>query len=359
MARKYNFCAGPAALPEPVLEQARAELADWHDRGLSVMEMSHRSAEFVAIAREAERDFRALLDIPDDYAVLFLQGGASQQFAAIPLNLLPADGVADYVNTGQWSTKAIKEAKRFGKVNVAASSESTNFSSIPPFESWKLSTNAAYLHYTPNETIGGVEYFWVPKVEAPLVVDLSSTILSRPINVRDYGLIYAGAQKNIGPAGLTIVIVRRDLLGRASAACPAMLDYKVAADNDSMYNTPPTFAWYLAGLVFKWLRQQGGLNAIEKVNRRKAQKLYGYIDASGFYRNPVEVVSRSLMNVPFVLADDKLDQLFLDGADEAGLLNLAGHRSVGGMRASLYNAVPEAAVDALIDYMKDFAKQHG
>ncbi len=359
MARKYNFCAGPAALPEPVLEQARAELADWHDRGLSIMEMSHRSAEFVAVAREAERDLRALLDIPDDYAVLFLQGGASQQFAAVPLNLLPADGVADYVNTGQWSSKAIKEGKRFGKVNVAASSESTNFSTIPPFESWQLSKNAAYLHYTPNETIGGVEYFWVPKVEAPLVVDMSSTILSRPIDVRDFGLIYAGAQKNIGPAGLTIVIVRRDLLGRAAPACPTMLDYKVAADNDSMYNTPPTFSWYLAGLVFKWLRQQGGLTAIEKINRRKAQKLYAYIDGSGFYRNPVEVASRSLMNVPFVLADDKLDQPFLDGAEEAGLLNLAGHRSVGGMRASLYNAVPEAAVEALIDYMKDFAQQHG
>ena len=359
MARKYNFCAGPAALPEPVLEQARDELADWHDRGLSIMEMSHRSAEFVAVAREAERDFRALLDIPDDYAVLFLQGGASQQFASVPLNLLPADGVADYVNTGQWSTKAIKEAKRFGKVNVAATSEPTNFSTIPPFESWQLSKGAAYLHYTPNETIGGVEYFWTPKVEAPLVADLSSTILSRPLNVRDYGLIYAGAQKNIGPAGLTIVVVRRDLLGRASPACPTMLDYKVAADNDSMYNTPPTFGWYLAGLVFKWLRQQGGLPTIEKINRRKAEKLYGYIDASGFYRNPVEVASRSLMNVPFVLPDAKLDQPFLDGADEAGLLNLAGHRSVGGMRASLYNAVPEAAVDALIDYMKDFASRHG
>ena len=359
MARKYNFCAGPAALPESVLDQARAELADWHDRGLSIMEMSHRSAEFVAVAGEAERDFRALLDIPDDYAVLFLQGGASQQFAAVPLNLLPADGVADYVNTGQWSTKAIKEGKRYGKINVAATSEATNFSTIPPFESWKLSPNAAYLHYTPNETIGGVEYFWVPKVEAPLVVDMSSTILSRPINVRDYGLIYAGAQKNIGPAGLTIVIVRRDLMGHATPACPTMLDYKVAADNDSMYNTPPTFAWYLAGLVFKWLRQQGGLAAIEKINRRKAEKLYSYIDGSGFYRNPVEIASRSLMNVPFVLADDKLDRVFLEGAEEAGLLNLAGHRSVGGMRASIYNAVPEAAVDALLDYMKDFAQQHG
>jgi phosphoserine aminotransferase len=359
MTRKFNFCAGPAALPEAVLEQAREELADWHGRGLSVMEMSHRSPEFVAIAGEAERDLRALLDISDDYAVLFLQGGASQQFAAVPLNLLPEGGVADYVNTGQWSTKAIKEAKRFGNINVAASSEATNFSSIPAVDDWRLSDGAAYLHYTPNETIGGVEFFDVPDVKAPLVVDMSSTLLSRPIDVGRFGLIYAGAQKNIGPAGLTLVIVRRELLGKSRSSCPTMLDYKVAADNDSMYNTPPTFAWYLAGLVFKWLRQQGGLPAIEQVNRRKAEKLYGYIDASGFYRNPVERSCRSSMNVPFVLADDKFDKPFLAGAEEAGLLNLAGHRSVGGMRASIYNAVPEAAVDALLDYMKDFAQRHG
>lgn len=358
MTRKYNFCAGPAALPEPVLEQARAELSDWQGRGLSVMEMSHRSKEFVEIAARAERDFRDLLDIGDDYAVLFLQGGASQQFACVPLNLI-GDRVADYVNTGQWSSKAIKEAKRYGKVNVAASSEDTNFSTVPAFDTWKLSDNAAYLHYTPNETIGGVEFSFVPQVKAPLVVDMSSTILSRPLDVNQFGLIYAGAQKNIGPAGLTIVIVRRDLLGHALPTCPTMLDYKVAADNDSMYNTPPTFAWYLAGLVFQWLKGIGGLAAMGEINRRKADKLYAYIDGSGFYRNPVEKQSRSQMNVPFVLADEKLDKPFLAGAEQAGLLNLAGHRSVGGMRASIYNAVPEAAVDALIAYMQDFARKHG
>ncbi len=359
MTRKYNFCAGPAALPESVLEQAKAELSDWQGRGLSVMEMSHRSKEFVEIAAKAEQNFRDLLNISDDYAVLFLQGGASQQFSAVPLNLLGEGGVADYVNTGQWSTKAIKEAKRYGKVNVVATAEDTNFSTIPAFDTWKLSDNAAYLHYTPNETIGGVEFLWTPKVNAPLVADMSSTILSRPIDVSEFGLIYAGAQKNIGPAGLTIVIVRKDLLGKSQAICPTMLDYKTAADNDSMYNTPPTFAWYLAGLVFEWLKRIGGLPQMERINRRKAEKLYGYIDNSGFYRNPVEKQSRSSMNIPFVLPDEALDKNFLAGADEAGLLNLAGHRSVGGMRASIYNAVPEAAVDVLINYMKHFATRHG
>jgi phosphoserine aminotransferase len=359
MTRKYNFCAGPAALPESVLEQAKAELSDWQGRGLSVMEMSHRSKEFVEIAARAERDFRELLNIGDDYAVLFLQGGASSQFAAVPLNLFDGKDVADYVHTGQWSSKAIKEAKRYGKINVVASAEDTNFSSVPSFDTWKLSENAAYLHYIANETIGGVEFSFTPKVKAPLVADMSSTILSRPINVNHFGVIYAGAQKNIGPAGLTIVIVRRDLLGKSLAACPTMLDYKTAADNDSMYNTPPTFAWYLAGLVFQWLKNLGGLTEMEKINRRKAEKLYSYIDNSGFYRNPVEVQSRSLMNIPFVLADEKFDKLFLSGAEQANLLNLAGHRSVGGMRASIYNAVPEAAVDALIAYMKDFAQRNG
>ncbi|HSB96410.1 MAG TPA: 3-phosphoserine/phosphohydroxythreonine transaminase [Spongiibacteraceae bacterium] len=359
MTRKYNFCAGPAALPESVLEQAKVELSDWQGRGLSVMEMSHRSKEFVEIAARAERDFRELLNIGDDYAVLFLQGGASTQFAAVPLNLFDGKDVADYVHTGQWSSKAIKEAKRYGKINVVASAEDTNFSSVPAFDTWKLSENAAYLHYIANETIGGVEFSFTPKVKAPLVTDMSSTILSRPINVNHFGVIYAGAQKNIGPAGLTIVIVRRDLLGKSLASCPTMLDYKTAADNDSMYNTPPTFAWYLAGLVFQWLKDLGGLTEMEKINRRKAEKLYGYIDNSGFYRNPVEVQSRSLMNIPFVLADEKFDKLFLSGAEQANLLNLAGHRSVGGMRASIYNAVPEAAVDALIDYMKDFAQRNG
>ncbi len=359
MARCYNFCAGPAAMPEAVLRQAKEELMDWRGRGLSVMEMSHRSDEMVSIATEAEADFRELLGISDDYAVLFLQGGASSQFAAIPLNLAEENSVVDYVNTGQWSKKAIKEASRYAKVNVAASSEDTNFTTIPAFDSWQLSDNAAYLHYTPNETIGGVEYFWTPESKAPLVADMSSTILSRPIDVDKFGLIYAGAQKNIGPAGLTIVVVRKDLLGKARAITPTMLNYQTAAENDSMYNTPPTMAWYLSGLVFKWLKAQGGLQSMEVINRRKAEKLYAYIDGSGFYSNPVEVASRSLMNIPFVLADAKLDKAFLQGADDAGLLNLKGHRSVGGMRASVYNAVPEEAVDALIDYMKDFARENG
>ncbi|WP_027872807.1 3-phosphoserine/phosphohydroxythreonine transaminase [Spongiibacter marinus] len=359
MARVYNFCAGPAAIPEAVLSQAKDELLDWRGRGLSVMEMSHRSEEMVSIASEAEADLRELMGIGDDYAVLFLQGGASSQFSAVPLNLCEEGATVDYVNTGQWSKKAIKEAKRYANVNVVASSEADNFASIPAFDSWQLSDNAAYLHYTPNETIGGVEFFWTPDVQAPLVADMSSTILSRPIDVNQFGVIYAGAQKNIGPAGLTIVIVRKDLLGKSRAITPTMLDYQTAADNDSMYNTPPTLAWYLSGLVFKWLKAQGGLEAMEVVNRRKAEKLYGYIDGSGFYSNPVEVASRSLMNVPFVLADSSLDKAFLAGADDAGLLNLKGHRSVGGMRASIYNAVPEAAVDALIDYMKDFARENG
>lgn len=359
MARVHNFCAGPAALPEAVLEQARDEMLDWQGKGLSVMEMSHRSSEIVSIAEAAEADLRELMGVSDDYAVLFLQGGASTQFSAIPLNLLPEDGVADYVNTGQWSKKAIKEAQRLGNINVAASSEDTNFSTIPAFDSWNLSDDAAYLHYTPNETIGGVEFFWTPDVKAPLVADMSSTILSRKINVNDFGVIYAGAQKNIGPAGLTLVIARKDLLGKSRGNIPTMLDWKTLADNESMYNTPPTYSIYLAGLVFKWLKAQGGIDAIETINRRKAEKLYGYIDGSGFYANPVEVPSRSLMNVPFTLADDALDKIFLATADEAGLLNLKGHRSVGGMRASIYNAVSEQAVDDLISFMKNFAAKNG
>ena len=357
MSRCYNFCAGPAALPEAVLETARDEMLEWHDRGLSVMEMSHRSAEFVGVAQHAEATLRQLLGISEDYAVLFLQGGASTQFAAVPLNLMGERGRADYVNTGQWSRKAIAEAMRFGEVNVVASSEDTNFSTIPDFGSWQLGSDAAYLHYTPNETIGGVEFLWTPEVAAPLVADMSSTILSRPINVSDFGVIYAGAQKNIGPAGLTLVIVRRDLMGGASAACPTMLDWKVAADNDSMYNTPPTFALYLAGLVFDWLTALGGLEAMGRINRRKAEKLYAAIDGSSFYANPVELPSRSLMNVPFTLADPDLDKLFLQESEAAGLLNLKGHRSVGGMRASIYNAVSEEAVDALIAFMRDFEQR--
>ncbi len=359
MTRRYNFCAGPAALPEPVLEQARDEMLDWHGAGLSIMEMSHRSPEIVGVAERAEATLRDLMGIGDDYAVLFLQGGASTQFAAVPLNLLSEGGVADYVNTGQWSKKAIAEGKRFGNVNVAASSEDTRFTTIPAQETWQLSASADYLHYTPNETIGGVEYFWVPETQAPLVVDMSSTILSRPVNVADYGVIYAGAQKNIGPAGLTLVIVRKDLLGKADARCPAMLDWKTAADNDSMYNTPPTYALYLAGLVFEWLKGQGGLDAMEVINRRKAEKLYAAIDGSAFYANPVELQSRSLMNIPFTLADANLDKAFLVESEAAGLLNLKGHRSVGGMRASIYNAVGEDAVDALIAFMQDFERRNG
>ncbi len=354
MARKYNFCAGPAALPETVLEQARDELLDWQDAGLSVMEMSHRSPEIVGIYERAEHDLRELLAVPDNYRVLFLQGGASTQFGAVPLNLTQGNATADYVNTGQWSKKAIAEGKRYLNVNVAASAEDSNFSTIPPRDGWQLSEGAAYLHYTPNETIGGVEFFWAPEADAPLVVDMSSTLLSRPINVADYGVIYAGAQKNIGPAGLTLVIVRDDLLGQAHPLCPAMLNWQVAAEAESMYNTPPTFALYLAGLVFQWLKAQGGLGAMETLNRRKAEKLYGYIDESAFYANPVETASRSLMNVPFTLANPELDKAFLAASEAAGLLNLKGHRSVGGMRASIYNAVPEAAVDALIDFMRDF-----
>ncbi len=357
MSRSFNFCAGPAALPQAVLEIARDDMLEWHGKGLSLMEMSHRSPEVVGVTTHAEQTLRELLGISADYAVLFLQGGASTQFASVPLNLITENGSADYVNTGQWSKKAIAEGKRFANVNVVASSEDTNFSTIPARDSWQLGADAAYLHYTPNETIGGVEYFWTPQVDVPLVADMSSTILSRPIKVDDFGVIYAGAQKNIGPAGLTIAIVRRDLLGRAGARCPTMLDWKVAADNDSMYNTPPTFAIYLAGLVFDWLQELGGLTAMETINRRKAEKLYAAIDDSDFYANPVELPSRSLMNVPFTLADDTLDKLFLQESEAAGLLNLKGHRSVGGMRASLYNAVSEEAVDALIAFMLDFEQR--
>jgi phosphoserine aminotransferase len=359
MSRVFNFCAGPAALPEAVLSKAQADLMDWQGRGMSIMEMSHRSDEIVSIANEAEASLRRLMGISDDYAVLFLQGGASQQFAAVPLNLAAGNQAADYVNTGQWSKKAISEAKRFADVSVVASSEDRNFTYVPAVDSWARRDNAAYVHICPNETIGGVAYSELPTGETPIVADMSSTILSQPINVNDYGVIYAGAQKNIGPAGLTVVIVRKDLLGKASEHCPTMLNWQVAADNDSMYNTPPTFAIYLAGLVFEWLEDLGGLGAMAEINQRKAGKLYDYIDGSGFYANPVALPNRSLMNVPFTLADAALDKAFLAGSDAAGLLNLKGHRSVGGMRASIYNAVPEAGVDALIGYMRDFASNNG
>ena len=360
MSRAYNFCAGPATLPEPVLQQAREEMLDWRGTGMSVMEMSHRSDEFVEIAETAEKDLRELAGVSDDYAVLFMQGGASSQFSTIPLNLLGDKTSADYVNTGIWSKKAIAEASRYGQVNVVASSESSGFASIPDQDSWATSTDAAYLHYTPNETIGGLEFDFVPESgSVPLVADMSSTMLSRPLDVSKFGLIYAGAQKNIGPSGLVVVIIRKDLLGKALKITPTMMNYQVIADNDSMYNTPATYSWYLAGLVFKWLKEQGGVRAMGEVNRRKASKLYGFIDENDFYANPISPRFRSWMNIPFTLADDALNSAFLKGANERGLLNLKGHRSVGGMRASVYNAMPEAGVDALIDYMTVFAKERG
>ena len=355
--RAFNFSPGPAALPDAVLTQARAELLDYQGRGLSVMEMSHRSKEFIAIAEGAEADLRALLDVGDDYHVLFLHGGASLQFAMLPMNLCGADDTVDYVQTGSWGGKAIAEAQRLANVNVAASSAATNFTDIPAPETWQLSANAAYCHIVANETIGGVQFAQFPDLQAPLVADMSSELLSRRIDVNRFGVVYAGAQKNIGPAGLAVAIVRKDLVGRARPGTPRFLDYAVHAEHGSMFNTPPTYAWYLAGLVFRWLKELGGVAAIEAINRRKAAKLYAAIDASNFYLAPVAVPHRSLMNVPFTLAAPQLDDAFLAGAEQRQLLNLRGHRSVGGMRASLYNAVSEQAVDALIDYMRAFEKE--
>ena len=360
MGRIFNFSAGPAALPLDVLEQAQEELVNWRGSGMSVMEMSHRGKEYMSIQAEAEADLRELMGIPANYKVLFLQGGASSQFAMVPMNLLRGKASADYLNTGEWSKKAIKEAKKYGAVNVVASSEDKNFSYAPTQDAWKLDANAAYVHFTPNETIGGVEIFWTPDTGAvPLVADMSSNILSRPVDVTKYGLIYAGAQKNIGPAGLTIVIVREDLLGQTVAGTPTMFDYKTQADNDSMYNTPPTYAIYIAGLVFKRLKAKGGLAAMEAQNRAKAKLLYDALDASSFFSSPVARENRSLMNIPFTLKDTALEEAFLKGAKARGMDQLKGHRSVGGMRASIYNAMPIEGVQALVDYMKEFEKQHG
>lgn len=360
MARAYNFSAGPAVLPEAVLAQAQEAMLEWHDCGLSVMEMSHRGKEFATIAAEAEQDLRDLLQVPESHRVLFLQGGATGQFAAIPMNLLGGHTCADYVNTGNWSKKAIAEAKKYCTVDVVATGGDDDPMSIPPQAAWSPNPDAAYLHYTPNETISGVEFHWVPQSdEVPLVADMSSTLLSRPIDVAQFGLIYAGAQKNIGPAGLTVVIVREDLIGKAAGGTPAVWDYRRQAEAQSMLNTPPTYAWYIAGLVFQWLKRQGGLEAMARTNKRKADKLYTAIDNSDFYRNPVHPACRSWMNVPFVLADETLDERFLTEAKAAGLFALKGHRSVGGMRASLYNAMPEAGVDALIDFMREFEQRHG
>jgi len=360
MARVFNFSAGPAALPLEVLEQAREELTDWHGCGMSVMEISHRSKEFIGIAERAESDLRALLQIPEDYKVLFVQGGATTQFGAVPLNLAEQTSAADYLLTGSWSKKALAEAQRFCDARAAASAADGGFTEIPDPSAWVLRDDAAYLHYTPNETIGGVEFHTIPDCgDVPLVADMSSTILSRPLDVSKFGVIYAGAQKNIGPAGLTIVIVRGDLVDRARAATPTMLAYAPMAAAGSMLNTPPTYTWYIAGLVFGWLRERGGLEAMGEINRDKAELIYGAIDSSDFYANPVRKDCRSWMNVPFTLAKPELDATFLDQASAAELTNLKGHRSVGGMRASIYNAMPLAGVRTLVDFMAEFERRHG
>lgn len=360
MRRVFNFSAGPAALPQEVLEKAQGEMLDWHGAGMSVMEMSHRGKEFMSIAAQAEADLREVMAIPDNYKVLFLQGGASSQFAMVPLNLLSGKTSADYYRTGSWSKKAIAEAKRYCDVNVIADTEiDGKFTSVPEEGSVTFNPDAAFVHYTPNETIEGVEFPYVPDTgDVPLVADMSSTILSRQIDVSKFAVIYAGAQKNIGPAGLTIVIVRDDLMGNVKDGTPAMFDWAVHAKNDSMYNTPATYGWYLAGLVFAWLKEKGGLAAMGEINQRKAEKLYAAIDASNFYANPVAINCRSWMNVPFTLANAELDADFLAGAKATDLVTLKGHRSVGGMRASIYNAMPEAGVNALIAYMADFEKRN-
>ena len=360
MTRVFNFSAGPAALPEPVLRQAAEEMLDWHGSGMSVMEMSHRGKEFISIATEAEALLRELLAVPANYKVLFMQGGAIAENAIVPMNLLRGKGKADYVDTGEWSKKSIKEAKKYCAVNVAASAADTNYTTIPPRAGWKLDPEAAYVHICGNETIGGVQYHWTPDTGGvPLVSDMSSEILSRPVDVSKYGLIYAGAQKNIGPSGLTLVIVRDDLLGQPHPLLPTAFDYKTVADNESMYNTPPTYAIYIAGLVFRWLKAQGGLSAMEAHNRAKAALLYDYLDTTAFYKAPVARDCRSWMNVPFKLANEALDGEFLKGAEARGMVQLKGHRSVGGMRASIYNAMPLAGVQALVAYMKEFEARHG
>ena len=358
--RVLNFSAGPAVLPEPVLQQAAAEMLDWQGSGMSVMEMSHRGKEFISIASKAEADLRALLAIPANYKVLFLQGGAIAENAIVPMNLLQGRTVADYVNTGEWSKKSLKEAKKYCTVNIVASSEDRAFTYVPERETWKLTPDAAYVHVCTNETIGGVEYSWTPETgEVPLVADMSSHLASRVIDVPKYGVIYGGAQKNIGPAGLTLVIVRDDLLDRALPITPSAFNWKAQAEAESMLNTPPTYAIYVAGLVFEWLLAQGGIAAIERANVAKAALLYDYLDTTSFYRNPVRKQDRSRMNVPFKLRDESLDEAFLKGAKGRGMIQLKGHRSVGGMRASIYNAMPIEGVKTLVDYMQEFERRHG
>ena len=356
--RKWNFSAGPAAIPEVVLKEAQAEMLEWKGSGMSVMEMSHRSSDYTDVASRARQDLIDLLNIPSDYQVLFLQGGATLQFSMLPMNF-GFKGIADYVLSGSWSKKAINEASKITNINIVASSESSNFDHVPNEETWKCSKNSAYLHYVANETIQGNALHAPPSTKAPLIADMSSVILSEPIDVSRFSMIYAGAQKNIGPAGLTICIIKNDFLKDASTDLPGMLQYAKHADAESMFNTPPTFAWYLSGKVFAWLKGQGGLESIGEINNLKAQRLYDFIDESDLYSNPVFEENRSIMNIPFLLADPELDAEFLHDAENAGLLNLKGHRSVGGMRASIYNAVPIEAVDALINFMGDFQSKHG
>ncbi|WP_028708575.1 3-phosphoserine/phosphohydroxythreonine transaminase [Propionicicella superfundia] len=353
--RVYNFSAGPAMLPLPVLEQAQAELTDWQGSGMSVMEDSHRGKAFVACAAAAEEKFRQVLSIPDTYRVLFLQGGATGQFAAVPMNI-GTTGSAAYLNTGQWSKKAIAEARKYVSVDVVADEAASSYTTVPEAGSFTVPASAAYLHYTPNETIGGVAFDYVPEADVPLVGDFSSTIASRPLDVSSFGVVYAGTQKNLGPAGLAVVIVRDDLIGSARPDTPAVWDYGVMAKSDSMTNTPPTFTWYLLGLILDWIIAEGGVAEMERRNAAKAEALYGYVDASSFYANPVARNARSWMNVPFTLADPALDAAFLAGAQDAGMTNLKGHRSVGGMRASIYNAMPMEGVTTLIDYMREFER---
>jgi phosphoserine aminotransferase len=367
MTRVYNFAAGPAALPAEVLQQAAAEMLDWHGCGMSVMEMSHRGPEFMSIMAAAQSDLRELLAVPANYKILFLQGGGLGENAIVPMNMLgrrPQPALVDFIHTGSWTAKSIKEARKYGNVNIAASGEASGFKLVPPRETWKLSQDAAYVHLCTNETIDGIEYHFTPEIaadtgDAPIVADMSSHILSRVIDVSKYGVIFGGAQKNIGPAGLTLVIVREDLVGHALPICPSAFDWKIVADNDSMYNTPPTYAIYIAGLVFQWLKQQGGVAAMERRNIEKADLLYGYLDSTDFYSNRIAKDCRSRMNVPFYLRDENLNTAFLAGAKERGLLQLKGHKSVGGMRASIYNAMPIEGVHALVAYLKEFEKLHG
>jgi len=359
MTQAYNFSAGPAMLPRQVLEKIQQELLEYGNSKASVMEISHRGIDFMELAQRSEKDLRELMHIPGNYKVLFLQGGASSQFSMVPVNLLRGKTKANYAHTGHWSKKAIAEGQRYCDVNICTDSSSNKYTDIEDFADWNIDPDGAYLHYTPNETIAGLEFDYTPELDMPLVADMSSTILSREIDVSKYGVIYAGAQKNIGPAGLTVVIVREDLIGQVVDSQPTLFDYSTQANNDSMYNTPPTFSWYVAGYVFKWIKEQGGLSVMAKINQTKAQTLYHAIDNSDFYSNPVASKYRSWMNIPFLLADEKLNELFLERSTDANLLTLKGHRSVGGMRASIYNAMPQEGVDALVDFMNNFEKDYG